>query len=112
MVFTLVGISAGYYRVLKIRNILYIFPQRPVENRTGRAARKAVPDCQEFHLSHVKDILTNNSPEEWERIVNRMVKLAAQQITPGEARQIIYFLATEYGPRSGEFVRRPASPAR
>jgi hypothetical protein len=50
----------------------------------------------------VKDILNNNqSPQEWERIVDRMVKLAASQITPGEARQIIYFLSTEYGPRKG-----------
>ena len=38
--------------------------------------------------------------EEWEIFVSRMVKLAVPQITPGEARQIIYFLATEYGDRS------------
>lgn len=50
--------------------------------------------------------------EEWEIFVSRIVKLAVPQITPGEARQIIYFLATEYGPRSGEPVRQPASPAR
>jgi hypothetical protein len=38
------------------------------------------------------------------RIVSRMVKLAAPQITTGEARQISCFLSTEYGPdlnRSG-----------
>ena len=33
--------------------------------------------------------------EEWEIFVSRMVKLAVPQITPGEARQIIYFLAIE-----------------
>jgi hypothetical protein len=67
--------------------------------------------CATCHV--VKDILSsNNSREEWERIVNRMVKLAAPQITPGEARQIIYFLATEYGPRNGAPVKQPATPAR
>jgi hypothetical protein len=46
------------------------------------------------------------------KIVNRMVKLAAPQITPGEALQIIYFLSTEYGPRKGNPARRPDSTAR
>jgi hypothetical protein len=112
LAFTLVGISAGYYLVLKIRKIPYISHNdlSNTELDAQRGKQFLIVKCATCHV--VKDILSYNTPEEWERIVNRMVKLASPQITPGEARQIIYFLATEYGPQAGESVRRPASPAR
>ena len=109
LAFTLVGISAAYYLVLKIRKIPYISHNdlSNTELDAQRGKQYLIVKCATCHV--VKDILVNNTPEEWERVVNRMVKLAAPQITPGEARQIIYFLATEYGPRNGGPVRRPAS---
>ncbi|HEY5975644.1 MAG TPA: hypothetical protein VIU41_12975 [Geobacteraceae bacterium] len=113
LAFTLVGISAGYYLVLKIRKIPYISHNdlSNTELDAQRGKQFLIVKCATCHV--VKDILSNNNtPEEWERIVNRMVKLAAPQITPGEARQIIYFLATEYGPHAGESVRRSAVPVR
>jgi hypothetical protein len=113
LAFTLVGISAGYYLVLKIRKIPYISHNdlSNTELDAQRGKQFLIVKCATCHI--VKDILSNNnSPEEWERIVNRMVKLAAPQITPGEARQIIYFLVTEYGSRSGDPARRPTPPAR
>ena len=115
LAFTLVGISAGYYLVLKIRKIPYI-SHNDLSNTdldAQRGKQFLIVKCSTCHI--VKDILGNyNSPEEWEKIVNRMVKLAAPQITPGEARQIIYFLATEYGPRNGDPIRRTraVTPAR
>lgn len=111
--FTLVGISAGYYLVLKIRKIPYIAHNdlSNTEVDAQRGKQILIIKCTTCHI--VKDILANtNTPHEWERIVNRMVKLAAPQITPGEARQIIYFLSTEYGTRSGGPLPRPASPVR
>jgi quinohemoprotein amine dehydrogenase alpha subunit-like protein len=111
--FTLVGISAGYYLVFKIRKIPYISHNdlSNTELDAQRGKQFLIVKCATCHI--VKDILSNNnSPEGWERIVNRMVKLAAPQITPGEARQIIYFLASEYGPRSGDPIRRTVTPAR
>lgn len=112
LAFTLVGISAGYYLVLKIRKIPYIShnDMSNTELDAQRGKQFLIVKCATCHI--VKDILTNKTPEEWERIVNRMVKLAAPQITPGEARQIIYFLVTEYGPRNSESPLRPASPVR
>ncbi len=113
LAFTLVGISAGYYLVLKIRKIPYISHNdlSNTELDAQRGKQFLIVKCATCHI--VKDILSNNnSPEEWEIIVNRMVKLAAPQITPGEARQIIYFLATEYGPRNGDSLRRPVPPTR
>jgi hypothetical protein len=52
--------------------------------RTGwsynnRKALEMIVKCSTCHI--VKDILSNNTPAEWEKIVNRMVKLAAPQIT-------------------------------
>jgi hypothetical protein len=98
MAFTLVGVSAGYYLVLKIRKIPYI-SHDDLENTeldAQRGKQFLIVKCSTCHV--IKDILSNNySPKEWEVTVNRMVKLAAPQITPGEARQIIYFLSTEYG---------------
>jgi hypothetical protein len=47
--------------------------------------------------------------DEWEIFVSRIVKLAVPQITPDEARQIIYFLATEYGGRPAEAGPRSTS---
>ncbi len=108
MAFTLVGISAGYYLVLKIRKIPYISHNdlTNTEPDAERGKQLLIVKCATCHV--VKDILSNNnSPEEWERIVNRMVKLAAPQITPGEARQIIYFLSSEYRFSSGNPGRRP-----
>jgi NADH:ubiquinone oxidoreductase subunit 4 (subunit M) len=110
LAFTLVGVSAGYYLVLKIRKIPYISHNdlSNTELDAQRGKQFLIVKCATCHI--VKDILTHNSAEEWERIVNRMVKLAAPQITPGEARQIIYFLATEYGPGNGDLIRRQATP--
>jgi hypothetical protein len=105
LAFTLVGISAGYYLVLKIRKIPYI-SHNDLSNTdldAQRGKQFLIVKCSTCHI--VKDILTRNTPEEWERIVNRMVKLAAPQITPGEARQIIYFLSTEYGPHESVQLR-------
>ena len=98
LAFTLVGITAGYYLVLKIRKIPYIthYDLTNTELDAQRGKQFLIVKCSTCHI--VKDILTNHSLAEWEEIVNRMVKLAAPQITPGEARQIIYFLVTEYGP--------------
>jgi len=112
LAFTLVGISAGYYLVLKIRKIPYISHNdlANTELDAQRGKQFLIVKCATCHI--VKDILTDKSPEEWEKVVNRMVKLAAPQITPGEARQIIYFLATEYGPRISNPVRRSVPPAR
>lgn len=109
--FTLVGISAGYYLVLKIRKIPYIAHNDLLSTEVDaqRGKQILIIKCSSCHI--VKDILVNNTPEEWERIVNRMVKLAAPQITPGEARQIIYFLSTEYGFGKDDAIRRPPSPA-
>ena len=112
LAFTLVGISAGYYLALKIRKIPYI-SHNDLSNTdldAQRGKQFLIIKCATCHV--VKDILVKNTPKEWEKVVNRMVKLAAPQITPGEARQIIYFLTTEYGSQSGESVRRPASPDR
>jgi uncharacterized membrane protein YuzA (DUF378 family) len=110
--FTLVGISAGYYLVLKIRKVPYISHNdlTNTELDSQRGKQFLIVKCSTCHI--VKDILVKNTPEEWEKIVNRMVKLAAPQITPGEARQIIYFLATEYSTRSGGPAPRPASPVK
>jgi hypothetical protein len=113
LAFTLVGISAGYYLALKIRKIPYISHNdlSNTELDAQRGKQFLIVKCATCHI--VKDILSsNNTPQEWEKIVNRMVKLAAPQITPGEARQIIYFLATEYGSRNGNPVRRPVPPPR
>jgi hypothetical protein len=112
LAFTLVGISAGYYLVLKIRKIPYISHNDLLNSELDAQQGKQflIVKCATCHI--VKDILVNRSPEEWEKIVNRMVKLAAPQITPGEARQIVYFLATEYGPRNGDPVRRPVPSTR
>jgi hypothetical protein len=107
LAFTLVGISAGYYLALKIRKIPYI-SHNDLSNTqldAQRGKQFLIVKCSTCHV--LKDILYNNSTAEWETIVNRMVKLAAPQITPGEARQIIYYLTTEYG----DPVPRPASPA-
>ncbi|MBT1075836.1 hypothetical protein KJB29_11260 [Geobacter grbiciae] len=106
LAFTLVGISAGYYLALKIRKIPYISHNdlSNTELDSQRGKQFLIVKCATCHI--VKDILSNNTPEEWERIVNRMVKLAAPQITPGEARQIIYFLTTEYSSRTGDPIRR------
>lgn len=99
LAFTLVWISAGYHLVLKIRKIPYI-SHADMTNTVLDAQRGKqflIARCSACHM--VKDILSStNTAREWERIVNRMVKLAAPQITPGEAREIIYFLTTEYGP--------------
>lgn len=98
MAFTLVGISAGYYLVLKTRNIPYISHNDLSNSKLDAQRGKLIliVKCSTCHI--VKDILANRySQKEWERIVNKMVKLAAPQITPGEARQIIYFLVTEHG---------------
>lgn len=110
--FTLVGISAGYYLVLKIRKVPYISHNdlTNTELDSQRGKQFLIVKCSTCHI--VKDILVKHTPEEWEKIVNRMVKLAAPQITPGEARQIIYFLATEYGDRSVEAGPRATSPAK
>lgn len=112
LAFTLVGISAGYYLVLQIRKIPYI-SHNDLSN-TGLDAQRGkqflIIKCATCHI--VKDILVKNTPVEWERIVNRMVKLAAPQITPGEARQIIHFLTTEYGTRDREDGLRPKRQAR
>lgn len=104
LAFTLVGISAGYYLVLKIRKIPYISHNdlTNTELDAQRGKQFLIVKCATCHI--VKDILTKNTPEEWEKIVNRMVKLAAPQITPGEARQITYFLVTEYSSRNGDPV--------
>jgi hypothetical protein len=112
LAFTLVGVSAGYYLVLKIRKIPYISHNdlSNTELDAQRGKQFLIVKCATCHI--VKDILTYNSAEGWERIVNRMVKLAAPQITPGEARQIIYFLSTEYGLRTDAPDRRPATPVR
>lgn len=100
--FSLVGISAGDYLVHKIRKLPYVahvdLSDSPLDPLLGK--QLAIVRCAPCHV--VKDILTNKSPEEWKRTVNRMVKLAAPQITPGEARQILHFLVTDYGPRSQE----------
>lgn len=111
LAFTLVGISAGYYLVLKIRKIPYISHNdlSNTELDAQRGKQFLIVKCATCHI--VKDILISRSPEEWEIVVNRMVKLAAPQITPGEARQIIYFLATEYSSRTGKPLRRPDLPA-
>jgi hypothetical protein len=100
LAFTLVGISAGYFLVFKIWKIPYIthsdLANAELDAQLGK--QFLISKCSTCHP--VKDILIRNqSPAEWEKIVNRMVALAAPQITPGEAREIIYFLATEYGPR-------------
>lgn len=112
MSFTLVGISAGYYLVLKIRHIPYISHNdlSNTEVDAQRGKQFLIVKCSTCHI--VKDILTRKSPGEWETTVNRMVKLAAPQITPGEARQIIYFLSTEYGLGREDPVRRSAAPDR
>lgn len=112
LAFAMVGVSAGYYLVLKIRKIPYISHNdlSNTELDAQRGKQFLIVKCATCHI--VKDILTYNSAEEWEKIVKRMVKLAAPQITPGEARQITYFLATEYGSPNGDKVRRPATPVR
>jgi len=114
LAFTLVGISAGYYLVLKIRKVPYISHNdlANTELDAQRGKQFLIVKCATCHV--VKDILVTNTPEEWEKIVNRMVRLAAPQITPGEARQIIYYLATEYGPDSGSGnqVKSPVPPVR
>lgn len=112
MSFTLVGISAGYYLVLKIRHIPYISHNdlSNTEVDAQRGKQFLIVKCSTCHV--VKDILTRRSPGEWETTVNRMVELAAPQITPGEARQIIYFLSTEYGLREDDPVRRPVQGVR
>lgn len=113
LAFTMVGVSAGHYLVLKIRKIPYISHNdlSNTELDAQRGKQFLIVKCATCHI--VKDILSsNNSNEEWERIVNRMVKLAAPQITPGEARQIIYFLTTEYGLHNAAPDRNPGSPAR
>ncbi len=112
MAFTLVGISAGYYLVIKIRKIPYIshndLSNTALDAQNGK--QLLIMRCPTCHM--LKDILrNNNSPGEWEKVVNRMVKLAAPQITPGEARQIIYFLATEHGLQE-DLVWRPVTPTR
>lgn len=112
LAFTLVGISAGHYLVLKIRKIPYISHNdlSNTELDAQRGKQFLIVKCATCHV--VKDILSSNyTQEEWETIVNRMVKLAAPQITPGEARQIIYFLVTEYGLHNREPVRTPVRPA-
>jgi len=100
--FTLVGISAGDYLVHKIRKLPYIahvdLTDSPFDPQLGK--QLSIVRCAPCHI--VKDILTNKSPQEWERIVNRMVKLASPQITPGEARQILHFLVTDFGSKSQE----------
>ena len=112
LAFTLVGISAGYYLMLKIRKIPYISHNdlANTELDAQRGKQFLIVKCATCHV--LKDILAPNSPQEWERTVNRMVKLAAPQITPGEARQIIYFLSTEYGPQNGNGERRSPAPVR
>jgi len=108
--FTLVGISAGYYLVLKIRKLPYISHNDLTNTELDAQLGKQflIVKCATCHP--LKDILTNKSPEEWEKSINRMVKVSAPQVTPGEARQILYFLVTEYGPLNGP-ARRPVPPA-
>jgi hypothetical protein len=98
--FSLVGISAGDYIVHTIRKLPYIahvdLSESPLDIRLGKQI--AIIKCSTCHV--MKDILITNSPEKWERIVNRMVTLAAPQIPPGEARQILHFLVTDFSPRA------------
>jgi len=98
--FSLVGISAGDYIVHTIRKLPYVahvdLSQSPLNTRLGRQI--AIIKCSTCHV--MKDILITNSPEKWEKIVNRMVKLADPQISPGEARQILHFLVTDFGSRA------------
>jgi hypothetical protein len=100
--FSLVGISAGDYLVHKIRKLPYVahvdLTDSPLDPQLGK--QLSLVRCAPCHI--VKDILINKSPKEWEITVNRMVRLASPQITPGEARQILHFLVTDYGSRSQE----------
>lgn len=113
MAFTLVGISAGYYLALKIRHIPYISHDDLLNTEVDaqRGKHFLIVKCSTCHV--VRDILSaTNTPQEWEKIVNRMVRLATPQITPGEARQIIYFLSTEYGAFGNDAADRPVSGVR
>lgn len=112
LAFTLVGISGGYYFALTIRKIPYI-SHNDLSNSdldAQRGKQFLIVKCATCHI--VKDILVGKSPEDWEKTVNRMVRLAAPQITPGEARQIIYYLATEYGLHNESRVPGSANPVR
>ncbi len=90
--FVLVGITAGYYLVQVFRGAPYIshstIPSRMQDRRLGMEL--FITRCSVCH--QLRDVLTPRKPEEWEKVVTRMVKLAEPRISPAEAGQILDYL--------------------
>jgi hypothetical protein len=98
--FTLVGITAGYYLIWKYEEVPYLSHAElsPKMLETAMGKQLFIEKCSTCHL--LENIMHPRSKESWDKIMNRMLKLAAPRITPAEGGQILHYLAVTHTPRS------------
>ncbi|MDQ5987224.1 MAG: hypothetical protein CSYNP_02961 [Syntrophus sp. SKADARSKE-3] len=97
--FVLVGITAGYYVLQTARGMPYIshaeLPEKMADPRMGMEL--LISKCSTCHF--IQTILAPRQPSEWEKIINRMVKLASPRIRPTEASIILQYLSQQFVPQ-------------
>lgn len=98
--FTMVGITAGYYLIWKYEEVPYLSHAElsPKMLETAMGKQLFIEKCSTCHL--LENIMHPRSEEAWEKIMTRMVALAAPRITPAEGGQILHYLALTHTPRS------------
>lgn len=99
LAFTLVWITAGYYIIWKYEDDPYISKSSLAEHMMDQGLGKElfINECATCH--QLSEIMQTRSVTSWEKVVNRMIKLAEPRITADEGAQILNYLIQTHTPR-------------
>jgi hypothetical protein len=97
--FTLVTITGGYYIIRAEQKVPYIshssMAHMVLDQELGK--QLFITRCSTCH--GLDQIMTNRSPQNWDKVINDMVKLAEPRINPDEGAQILYYLTQTHVPQ-------------